>query len=428
MIAQINKKYKTLYTTKKRYIVVTGGRGSGKTFAVQDFLVRLLEQVGQGILYTRYTATSVEKTIIPLFTEYIKSITSLSNYRVTKSKVINKRTGSFIAFSGIKTSSGDQTANLKSLPNITTWVIEEGEDFNNEKTFTDIDDSIRTKGMQNRVIWIQNPSSREHFIYKKFFANDQQRTPIAEGYNYIDNDNKLQPIMYQRCTHEDVEHIHTTYLDNVKHLDAKKVKQWHKVYLKDPKKWANKYGGAWVDMLEGAIFEQINWIEEFPENVKRVAYGMDFGFTNDPTTLIKCGLSDGELFAERWLYDYGMTTADINKALTDLGVSKKDVIYADSADPKTIKEVRMLGWRIRGAKKGNDSIRHGINEIKNYEGLNIVNCKYWKLEQNSYIWANDKRTGALTNRPIDSYNHLWDALRYGIQGLKLRKAKSNIRN
>jgi phage terminase large subunit len=366
--------------------------------------------------------TSVEKSIIPLFEKYISQIADLSKYDITKTVIKHKETGSFILFSGIKTSSGDQTGNLKSLPNITTWVVEEGEDFNNEKSFTDIDDSIRTKGMQNRVIWIQNPTHREHFIYKKFFIKSQVSEVINDDYTYIDNDGKVAKITYQKSTHPQVEHIHTTYLDNLKNLDELKIEQWNAALKEDARFWANKYGGAWVDMMEGAIFEHVNWIDAMPTNLKRFSYGMDFGFTNDPTTLIKCGVSDGELFAERWIYEHGMTTEKIDIALKRLGVSKKDIIIADNADPKTIEELQTLGWFVVGCKKGADSIRFGISEIKKYKKLNIVHCEYWKMEQISYIWAKDSRTGQLLGEPSKNFNHLWDSLRYGIQGLNISTA------
>ena len=105
MIVKINDKYKPLYTSKKRYFILTGGRGSGKTFVVQDFLIRALEQVGQGVLYTRFTMTSVDKTIMPLFIKHIELISDINTYHITKTKITHKRTGSFILFSGIKTSS-----------------------------------------------------------------------------------------------------------------------------------------------------------------------------------------------------------------------------------------------------------------------------------------------------------------------------------
>ncbi len=215
-------------------------------------------------------------------------------------------------------------------------------------------------------------------------------------------------------------YTHNPFLDK---RIIKKIEAWKD---KDPEKW-RVYGKGATGKTEGVIFKNVNWITHWPSHISKISYGMDFGFQNAPTTLIKCGVSDGELFAERWMYEYGMTTKDIDNALNELGVSKKDTIYADSADPKTIKELKNLGWDIRGAKKGQDSIRHGIDNIKKYEALNIVNCKHWKNEQISYIWGKDKKTDKPTNKPIDDFNHLWDALRYGIQGLKRKRAKTNIR-
>ena len=184
----------------------------------------------------------------------------------------------------------------------------------------------------------------------------------------------------------------------------------------DPERW-HVYGLGKTGKTEGVIFKNVNWISALPNNLKRFSYGMDFGFTNDPTTFIKCGVSDGELFAERWIYQHEMTTNDIDIALKRLGVKKTDSIIADSADPKTIRELRLLGWLIIGAKKGADSIRFGISQIKKYKKLNIVHCEFWKMEQISYIWAKDSKTGQATGEPIDKFNHLWDSLRYGIQGL-----------
>lgn len=190
--------------------------------------------------------------------------------------------------------------------------------------------------------------------------------------------------------------------------------------ITDPERWL-VYGRGKTGKVEGVIFKNVNWIDAMPTNLKRFSYGMDFGFS-DPTVLIKCGVSDGELFAERWIYKPEMTTDDIDKELKRLGVSKKDFILADNANPKTIRELQNLGWMIIGAEKGADSIRFGISQIKKFQKLNIVHCEYWKLEQISYIWGKDPKTGLSTGEPIDKHNHLWDSLRYGIQGLNISTA------
>ena len=189
----------------------------------------------------------------------------------------------------------------------------------------------------------------------------------------------------------------------------------------DPERW-RVYGRGLTGKTEGVIFKNVHWIKEFPKHITKFCYGMDFGFTNDPTTIVKCGVSDGELYAERLMYKYNMTTALLHQEMKALKISHKIDIFADCADPKTIKELNILGWQIRGAGKGKGSIMHGINKLLSYPKINIVHCEFWKSEQISYIWGIDKKTGKPTNEPTDDFNHLWDSLRYGIQGFNRKTA------
>ena len=417
-MVRIRKKYQSLYTSKKRYFLLTGGRGSGKTFAVQDFLVRLLEQVGQGILYTRYTMTKVESTIMPLFKTYIGLVSNINKYHITGTKIVNKKTGSFIMFAGIKTSSGDQTGNLKSLPNITTWVIEEGEDFNKENSFDDIDDSIRSKDIQNRVIWIQNPTTREHFIYQKFFENTYKTVEIENGGSYIDGDGETKRFTYQYSTHPDVEHIHTTYYDNIENLNQLKVANWEKTKTTNPKKWEHKYGGAWLDKAEGVIFE--NWIEGSFDNYLSHAYGQDFGFSVDPTTLIKCAINERkkhvylhEEFYSTHLNGKQMGTDDLYNVDSSRIYSQNDLIVADSQEGRTILDLQRMGLNIEECEKGPGSVKAGILALQDYQLIITPASTNIKKELNNYVW-NDKKAGI----PIDDYNHAIDAIRYVFRKLQ----------
>ena len=243
-----NAKFKPLYTTDKRYIVLTGGRGGGKTYEAHEFIARLTYEKGHGILFTRYTMVTAEKSIIPEFRTTLQRLGVENDFHITKTHIYNKRTGSFIFFSGIKTSSGDQTANLKSLPGITTWVIEEAEDYKDANSFRDIDDSIRKKGIQNRVIWIQNPSyADESFFYQRFFKG-------YEVYNTIE----FKGVEYSYVTsgHPDVENIHITYLDNRENINKDKLVQWDKVADEDYELFNHKYIGGWLLDKEGAVFKK----------------------------------------------------------------------------------------------------------------------------------------------------------------------------
>lgn len=410
-IVKLNKKYQRLYTTDKRYIILTGGRGSGKSFVVRDFSIRLLEEVGQGILYTRYTMVSVEKTIIPLFREHIELISDLGDYIITRDKITHRRTGSFILFSGIKSNSSDQTGRLKSLPNITTWIIEEGEDFNNEASFVDIDDSIRAKHLQNRVIWIQNPTTSEHFIYQKFFEGQYTEEKIEEAGQYVE-DGKIKDFTYQRSTHKNVEHIHTTYYDNIDNLDEAKVEQWEEARVKRAKYWLHKYGGAWRDKAEGVIFE--DWEEgEFNDWLPH-GYGQDYGFVTDPITLIKVAVSKKykkiyvkELFYDNRIAGKQMGTESIfnmNRSRID---NPNDLIVADSAEDRLIYDLQNEGLNIEPCIKGPGSVIAGIKKMQDYT-IVVSPCSHnVKKELKNYVWI-DKKGGI----PIDDYNHAIDGIRY----------------
>ncbi len=411
-MVSLNNKYMVMYTTSKRYIILTGGRGSGKTFVAQDFLLRLLEEVGQGILYTRFTMKSVEETIIPLFKIHIEKVSSLNNYHITKTKIINKRTKSFILFSGIKTSSGDQTANLKSLPNITTWAIEEGEDFNNEQSFIDIDDSIRSKDIQNRIIWIQNPTTREHFIYEKFFEKTHRLEPIDNAGEWVDEEGRVREFTYQKSTHPNVEHIHTSYYDNIDNLDKGKVSQWEKVKITKPLKWSNKYGGSWIDKADGVIFE--NWEEgEFDISLP-YGYGQDYGFSVDPTTLIKVAVDRKrkivyihEEFYATTLNNKQLGTNDIYDVNISRIENQFDLIVADSQEQRLIYDLQVMRLNIEECQKGPGSVKAGILALQDYRIIVTPESTNVKKELNNYCW-NNKKAGI----PIDDFNHAIDAIRY----------------
>jgi len=226
-------------------------------------------------------------------------------------------------------------------------------------------------------------------------------------------------------------HDSVLFISNYKHNPFLKESIREKIEaLKtiDKNKW-RVYGLGLTGQIEGIVFPNVEWIAELPkENIKRVAYGMDFGYTNDPTTLVKIVLSEGVLYAELLLYKTGLTNQDIAKEFDKLGIKKGlktgALIMADSAEPKSIKELKNLNYRVKPCKKGSDSIRNGIDSLKSYGKLKLVSNELWKQEQQKYVWTINKRDGRITNKPIDAFNHIWDGLRYGEQGI--RKNKNNL--
>ena len=186
----------------------------------------------------------------------------------------------------------------------------------------------------------------------------------------------------------------------------------------------NVYGLGITGALMGVVFKDVIWVPELPPDnlIKKTVYGLDFGFTNDPTCLVKLVLSQGEIYGQMLLYDVGLTNPDIARKFKELGLKSGrrsgSLIMADSAEPKSIKELNNLGWRVKPCKKGADSINFGISSLKSYGTLNLVENTLWKEEQRNYTWSIDKLTGKPTNKPIDSFNHIWDASRYGEQGFR----------
>ena len=381
---QINEKFKPLFLDDGRYFVLTGGRGSMKSFSVTTFLLLLTYENEQTILFTRYTLTSADISIIPEFIEKIELANLENDFAITKNEIINLKTGSKILFKGIKTSSGTQTASLKSISGVTTWVLDEAEELTDEETFDKIDFSIRHKSKQNRVILILNPTTKEHFIYKKFFEE--------RGVNAGSNLQK-----------EDTTYIHTTYLDGKEFLNESFLRQAEETRLKNPRKYEHVLLGGWLEKAEGVIFT--NWkIGDFIEN-DYVGFGQDFGFSIDPTTLVKVSIDkkNKRIYAKEFLYKAGLTTSQI--AEENKRYCQNKLIIADSAEPRLIAELKLSGCNIKPIEK--PKITDSIALLQDYELIIDADSTNLIKELNNYSW-HDKKSKV----PIDAYNHLIDSLRY----------------
>ena len=383
----LNNKYKPLFTNDTRYFIITGGRGSSKSFGVGTFVNLLSFEQGHKILFTRQTMTSAHLSIIPEFQEKIDLMELNPLFEVNKSEIKNIRSKSEIIFRGIKTSSGDQTANLKSLQGVTTWILDEAEELTDELTFDKINLSIRQKGKQNRVILILNPATKEHWIYKRFFEDKG----VQEGFNGIK---------------DDVTYIHTTYLDNIDNLDSSFVIEVERIKESNPEKYKHQILGGWLNKAEGVVFD--NWkIDNFIDLGNSI-YGQDFGFSIDPTTLIQVSIDKDKklIYCKELLYKIGLTTTDIYNE-NNRYCGQKNLIIADSAEPRLISELQSRGLNVRGIVK--PKIVDRIALVKDYtlivdpESTNLIK------ELNNYSWHDKK-----SETPIDDYNHLLDALGYAV--------------
>ena len=383
----LNNKYNYL-GSDSRYFIVTGGRGSSKSFSITTFLCLLMRDSGHIILFTRYTLVSASISIIPEFIEKIEMLGLINDFLITKDEIINIRSGSKIIFKGIKTSSGTQTANLKSLQGVTTWVLDEAEELTDEDTFDKIDLSIRHKTKQNRVILILNPTTKEHFIYNKFFESKG----IEAG---------------QTLIKDDTTYIHTTYLDNLNNLSPSFISQVEYIKKHRPEKYKHQILGGWLDKAEGVIFS--NWsIGEFV-NCGTVVFGQYFGFSNDPSTLVETSIdkANKKIYLRLHFYKAGLTTSDIY--FLNNQYAGQSLIVADIAEPRLISELKAKGLNMTEAVKGQGSVTLGIALLQDYDLIVSEDSIDLHKELNNYSWLEKK-----SKTPCDNYNHAIDAIRYAV--------------
>jgi phage terminase large subunit len=308
-------------------------------------------------------------------------------FQINKSEIVNLQSKSEIIFKGIKTSSGDQTANLKSLQGVTTWILDEAEELTDESIFDKINFSIRQKGKQNRVILILNPSTKEHWIYKKFF----EQAGVTEGFNGIKGNTT---------------YIHTTYLDNYNNLDQSFLDEVEQVRVNNSLKYNHVIMGGWIDKAEGVVFTNWKFGTFNPDNLQ-TSFGQDYGFSIDPTTLVEVAIDKKKkiIYCKEHLYKAKLTTSEIAHINNTIALNK--LIVADSAEPRLIDELVKMGCRVIPTTKGAGSISAGVAIMQDYQL--IVEGENIGKELNNYVYT-DKGSKLF----CDAYNHIIDAIRYNV--------------
>lgn len=336
---------------------------------------------------SRYTTKALTNSIYRDITDLISQWRLDSYLEIKGDEIRNKLNNNLIITHAMKLAEGTMSAKGKGLARVTHLLIDEATELNSEEEYLKLIDSFRQKGTERRIFILFNPTVKSHWIFKRFYLPDGQPNPrwsVNHGF------------------------LHTTYKDNENNLDPTKIKEWEDLAYQDPEYFSHHILGHWRDVGDGQIFT--NWKFDWEPNPEgETLYGLDFGFSTDPTALVRVHKRGQRLWAEELIYETGLTNDDIYKRLLELKIPSTATIIADSAEPKTIETLRRLGYRnITPASKGPDSVRAGIDKLRTFEihchpeSSNLIN------EYNNYSW----RTG--TDKPIDAYNHLLDALRYAL--------------
>lgn len=390
-------------------VVITGGRYSQKSFGVGTFLCVAAKDFNHRILYTRYTLKSAEDSIIPEFNEKIELLNCHNSFNVTSDRIEGANNASKIVFKGIKTSSGNQTANLKSLKGFSMFVLEEAEEMPSFDNWDKIKKSIRALDVRNLNILILNPTVKTHWIYEELFEDKG----VHEGFNGV-----VGNVLYIHSSYLDMDR---KYIPDSIYMDFEDKRKAHEIYINTPKDQRDKLDsktvkkalyykhivlGGWLDNAEGVVFD--NWsIGAFDESLP-FGFGQDWGFSIDPTTLVKCAVDKKKkrIYVKECFGKPGMNTQEIYLANLFYAGQNGEII-GDSAEPRLISEIKAKGLNIKAAVKGPGSVTAGIKALQEYEIIVDPSSTEIVKELNNYVW-HDKKSGV----PVDAFNHRIDPIRY----------------
>lgn len=381
-----------LFDYSNRYEVYYGRAGSGKSvFITQKILCKACTSKRKVLVIRKY-ATTLKDSVFQLFIDQLKKWKIYKFCKVNMSTyTITLPNESVLLFKGL-----DDPEKIKSITDITDIWCEECSELSLDE-FTQLDLRLRAQSGNLQIFVSFNPVSKQNFVYQKWFANG---TP----------DNTFV--------------LHTTYKDNKflpkEYIDALLEKQ------KSNPTYYKIYALGEFCTLDKLVY--YNWkVEDFDHTqIKgKLLVGLDFGYTNDPTALVASVMTDKKIYIFKEWVDTNKTNPQIAQVIKSLGLQKSTII-CDSAEPKSIQELRQNGvYAARESTKGPDSIIHGIQRLWEYEIIVHPSCTETITEFENYAWQKDKTTGEYINKPIDMFNHCMDALRYSLQcaGQQIKFAK-----
>ena len=363
------------WNSTRKILINRGGTRAGKTYSImQVFAVWLMTgQIRANKTILTGVASVVRKTLPALKATAQKDFEEILTDLNVLDKVEQNKTDRFYKYEG--------------------RVVE----------FFSVDDQQKVRGRKRQILFC-NEANELHFNTDFFQLLIRTTDLIFLDLNPSDPYTWVNTELEQKRAHDigDVDVIVSTYKDNpflsaelCREIEGIKDPQLRKVYV------LGEYG-----TIKGLIFPTIRIVNEMPTGLRKKAIGLDFGYTNDPTAAVICGILGEKLYIDEIIYSRGLQNHQIAKRLP-----RNIEIYCDSAEPKSIKDLQGFGLWAKGTKKGRDSILNGIGLLKKYELCITARSVNGLREQKQYKYKTDAN-GQATNKPIDDFNHFWDAVRY----------------
>ena len=401
----IGKGYATYWNYKGRYRVVKGGRGSKKSTTTALWIIYKMMQypLANTLVIRRIFNTHKDSTYTQLkWASNVLGVSHLWKFSKSPLEATYIPTGQKILFRGLDDPMSITSITVEHGHLCWCW-FEEAFQVMNEDDFNKVDMSIRgelPKGYFKQITLSFNPWSEKHWLKKRFFD----------------------------IKDEDVLAITTNYTCN-EFLGEDDKKLFEKMKINNPRRYNIEGLGNW-GIAEGLVYNNFEELDFNVENIKKrpnvkSAFGLDFGYTNDPTAFIASliDLDNMEIFIFDEHYQKAMSNKDIANMIKYKGYSKERII-GDSSEPKSIDDIKRQGiYRLKGARKGKDSILNGIQYIQDFKIYVHPKCENTLIELSNYVW--DTKEGNVINKPIDDYNHLMDALRYSLEDIRLGGVKFN---
>jgi len=401
MEQEINKIYKPLFLGGKRYTIMMGGRASGRSYTASQFaLSKLISPDYFRGAMMRFVKGDIKNSINQEIADRIEEGNLTDNIE-QKYLQFNYGANSITGI-GFRKSSSDQKSKLKSLAGFNCVIIEEADEVS-EEDFLMLDDSIRKAGSDIQIILLLNPPDKNHWIIRRWF-------------NLVDSgvEGFFQAELKKSLEHN-TDYIFGTYLENIKNLNQTTIDNYENYINTNRDHYHNMIRGLVSEGARGRIFKDWKPMgkKDFDDLPYPKQYGLDFGFSNDPTTLNEIKTHNNKVYINELIYEVGLTNQSIARKLESLGILKGDLIIADSAEPKSIQELVNEGWNVIPADKGADSIRAGLDYLLAREVYYTEGSSNIALEIQNYKWALD-RNKLPTNKPIDDWNHAIDSIRYAL--------------